>query len=176
MVLNKKGGNKQKGQARKHTGTFSKLRIAVEGELYAVVTKILGNGMCYIQGIDNTKRLCIIRGKFRHRHDIELKINTWVLVGPREWEKITPNKDNTCDLLEIYSDSDKDRLKTTVDAYWNNLIIKVGTGIIETNNIDFVSDKDSEYINMIEQQILDANEGKNAIGVKEDDWIDVDDI
>ena len=176
MVLNKKGGNKQKGQARKHTGTFSKLRIAVEGELYASITKILGNGMCYVQGLDNTKRLCIIRGKFRHRHDIELKINTWVLVGPREWEKITPNKDNTCDLLEIYSDSDKDRLKTTVNAHWSNLSIKVGTSVATESNIDFVSDKDSEYITMIEQQILDANEGKNAVGVKEEDWIDVNDI
>ena len=54
------------------------------------------------------------------------------------------------------------------------LLMPVGGGKIE--KFDFVSDKDSEYITMIEQQILDANEGKNAVGVKEEDWIDVNDI
>jgi len=72
MVRNLKGGSGAKGQARKHTSTGSsaliKTRLAVEeGELYAQVTKNMGNGMCHVLCQDDKTRLCFIRGKFRGR-------------------------------------------------------------------------------------------------------------
>jgi hypothetical protein len=65
---------------------------------------------------DGKKRLCIIRGKFRGRgkRDNTLSNGKWVLVGGRDFEaeKTGEGKNlEKCDLLEVYSDLDKERLK-----------------------------------------------------------------
>ena len=72
MVKNVKGGSGHKGQARKYTTTnnvnSNNTRLALEeGELYAQVTKNMGNGMCHVICQDKITRLCFIRGKFRGR-------------------------------------------------------------------------------------------------------------
>ena len=115
MVKND-GGNKGKGLARKHVnaakcGGTKQLRVAVEdGERYAVVSKMLGNGMCYVRLLDGSAgdRLCIIRNKFKGRgkRDNILDSGSWVLVGMREWS----SKQDTCDLLEVYNHGERDRL------------------------------------------------------------------
>ena len=117
MVKND-GGNKGKGLARKHVnaakcGGAKQLRVAVEdGERYAVVSKMLGNGMCYVRllsgGSGTGDRLCIIRNKFKGRgkRDNILDSGSWVLVGMREWS----SKQDTCDLLEVYNHGERDRL------------------------------------------------------------------
>jgi initiation factor 1A len=115
MVKND-GGNKGKGLARKHVnaakcGGAKQLRVAVEdGERYAVVSKMLGNGMCYVRLLDGSAgdRLCIIRNKFKGRgkRDNILDSGSWVLVGMREWS----SKQDTCDLLEVYNHGERDRL------------------------------------------------------------------
>ena len=70
MVKNA-GGNKTKGQARKFASGGAKndkLRISEdECEVYAMVEKMLGNGMCHVLCHDGLTRLCHIRGKFRGR-------------------------------------------------------------------------------------------------------------
>ena len=117
MVKNDTGGNKGKGLARKHVnaakcGGAKLLRMATdEAEKYAVVSKMLGNGMCYVRllnGGSATDKLCIIRNKFKGRgkRDNILDSGSWVLVGLREWA----SKQDTCDLLEVYNDSERDRL------------------------------------------------------------------
>jgi initiation factor 1A len=113
MVKND-GGNKGKGLARKHVssgGSNKQLRVAVEdGERYAVVSKMLGNGMCYVRLLDGSTgdRLCIIRNKFKGRgkRDNILDSGSWVLIGMREWA----SKQDTCDLLEVYNHGERDRL------------------------------------------------------------------
>jgi hypothetical protein len=52
--------------------------------------------------------LCIIRNKFKGRgkRDNILDSGSWVLVGMREWA----SKQDTCDLLEVYNDGERDRL------------------------------------------------------------------
>jgi initiation factor 1A len=113
MVKND-GGNKGKGLARKHVssgGSNKQLRVAVEdGERYAVVSKMLGNGMCYVRLLDGSAgdRLCIIRNKFKGRgkRDNILDSGSWVLIGMREWA----SKQDTCDLLEVYNHGERDRL------------------------------------------------------------------
>ena len=116
MVRNDAGGNKGKGLARKHVnaskgGASKQLRVATdEAEKYAVVSKMLGNGMCYVSLLDGSvgNTLCIIRNKFKGRgkRDNILDSGSWVLVGLREWA----SKQDTCDLLEVYNDSERDRL------------------------------------------------------------------
>jgi initiation factor 1A len=116
MVKNNAGGNKGKGLARKHVnaakaGASKQLRVATdEAERYAVVSKMLGNGMCYVRLLDGSTgdRLCIIRNKFKGRgkRDNILDSGSWVLVGMREWS----SKQDTCDLLEVYNANERDRL------------------------------------------------------------------
>ena len=121
MVKNDAGGNKGKGLARKHVnaakcGSSKQLRVATdEAEKYAVVSKMLGNGMCYVRmlsghggGSGGGDKLCIIRNKFKGRgkRDNILDSGSWVLVGLREWS----SKQDTCDLLEVYNDGERDRL------------------------------------------------------------------
>ena len=71
MVRNMKGGKKSKGMGRKHVASGfgqKSLRVAQEeGEIYAGVTKILGNAMVEVLCLDGKKRICMIRQKFRGR-------------------------------------------------------------------------------------------------------------
>jgi len=132
MVKNTHGGNKHKSQGRKFVNAKSsnKLRVAEnEGELYSIVIKMCGNGMCHTYCIDGVVRLCHIRGKFsgRGKRDNFVEVGKWVLVGEREWD-IGSSADKTktekllkCDLLEVYNDLDKERLQDTISMDWNIL-------------------------------------------------------
>lgn len=191
MVKNVTGGSKHKGQARKFvnpTKQTNKLRIVEEeGELYAQVTKMLGNGMCHVLCIDGTKRLCIIRGKFRGRgkRDNTLKNGTWLLVGLREWEPEKNGKDDKdlqkCDLLEVYSELDVDKLKKTVNCNWNNFIENdaLFNNVTTKDNISFEVDVSEEYTKLMEQEIstsritLKLTENKE---INENEEINIDDI
>ena len=129
----KLGGGYQKNQANKHNApapTHSKLRVVEEeGEVYAVVTKILGGGMAHVECIDGKKRLCHFRGKFsgKNKRQNEISPNTWVIIGVREWEadKIVTGKKkeqlNNCDLLEVYSDHQKKQLMAIPREPWHLL-------------------------------------------------------
>lgn len=135
------GGNKAKGFARKHTNGGKKdvvLRVAEEeGEVYAVVTKMCGNSMFECTGIDRVARLGHIRGKFsgKGKRDNIVQNGVWVLVGVREWDikkeepkqnaeskSLKKDKLPQCDLLEVYSDNDKERLRNEVAAEWKILV------------------------------------------------------
>lgn len=133
MVKNTQGGSHHKKQASKaiqESRQPTKLRKAEEdGEVYAMVTKMVGGALCNVIGVDNIARSCVIRGKFRGgggKRNNFIKVGTLVLVGDREWMSNTPlaaggaagavvsvkKKDIICDLLEVYSDLEKDQLKT----------------------------------------------------------------
>ena len=171
MVKNTTGGNKHKGQARKFTTSFkqtNKLRVVEEeGEVYAQVIKMLGNGMCHVICIDNKTRLCFIRGKFRGRgnRDNTLKIGTWLLIGLREWESEKGKSSNDfekCDLLEVYSDIDKERLKKTVNCNWSNFIENDAnfTNTNSNDEITFEDDGTEEYIKLMENEINNTRQEK----------------
>ena len=88
MVKNSGGGKRAKGLARKNVNNKSSqekpLRVAQdEDEIYAIVTKLFGNGMCDVLCMDNVTRLCHIRGIFRGRakRDNCIELGAWLLVG-----------------------------------------------------------------------------------------------
>jgi len=116
MVKNKTGGNRAKKFARKNTNESvapRKLRfVELEDEMYAVVTKIMGNGQVQVLGSDDKERLCFIRYKFsgRNKHGNLVNVGSWVIVGNRSWETTNPEKLPKCDLLEIYTHQEKSRL------------------------------------------------------------------
>jgi len=125
MVKNTKGGSGHKGQARKHTnGPIStKTRVSEDpSELYAYVVKKLGGAICQVVCHDGKTRLCIIRGKFRGsrgKRDSFITSNSWLLVGIRDWES---EKDAKCDLLEVYSEADKMKLKNIPGIDWGAFV------------------------------------------------------
>ena len=193
MVKNVSGGSNNKKFARKNTAPSgrinSKLRVAEEdGEIYAVVTKIFGGKMCQVQCIDGKTRACIIRGKFagRGKRDNFISAGIWVLVGAREWED-TAKKDQKCDLLEIYSENDRKKLQSSVDADWIALAISDGSSASTKNNgvtDDIFSSAASEEYNTLMAKLLDtpvigatSDNGNPALNnINEDDLIDIDAI
>jgi translation initiation factor 1A len=172
MVKNIKGGSGHKKFARKFTTgakSNNKLRISEdEGEIYAIVMKMLGNGMFHCFCMDGETRLGHIRGKFagRGKRDNMVETGKWVLIGLREWD-ITSDKSSAmkcsdkkakmqqCDLLEVYSASDKERLRDTVAEDWalldNNDLSKSSDITGEVADILFASEKDLEREKIIQE-------------------------
>ena len=191
MVKNVGGGNKSKGFARK---SFAKAASALrasedEAEIYAQVTKIYGGAMCQVISIDGTEMLCHIRGKFRGRgkRDNFIGNGTWLLVGLREWEKEpVAGKLSNCDVIEVYNDGDKIKLRNNItDVNWSSFI-NYDTRIIgssaeseEVEGIVFADEKTQEYQELIEAQVAAAAKGgrvNSTITTIDGEEIDVDDI
>lgn len=119
MVKNTTGGSGHKCQARKLVSKEMDKRTRIkkeDGEEYGIVTAYLGNGMCHVTLLSNVVYLCHIRGKFkgRSKKDNIVANGKWVLVGIRDYESERRDsaKKPNCDLLEVYSDVDVERLKT----------------------------------------------------------------
>lgn len=187
MVKNTSGGNKAKGYARKNfiKGTSS-LRISQEeAEVYAMVSKVLGGSMCHVTDLEGTEMLCHIRGKFRGRgkRDNFIGAGTWVLVGLRDWEK-EPSKGKllNCDILEVYSDYDKERLQNTVTTVnWTIFTSNDNKNMLnyeDESKILFSTEKTDEYAALIESQIAQEKSGVKIATIADDneEQIDVDDI
>ena len=175
MVKNTHGGSGHKKFARKHTSSKNnnKLRtIEEEGEMYAIVTSLCGNNMFICHCIDNQSRLGRIRGKFsggRGKRDNMLVVGGWVLVGLREWDVSDTNtnvnnintknqKMQECDLLEVYSESDKNQLIDSESENWSILISNDKSRSLTNNGYDdaetsiyFATDKDIERNELIEK-------------------------
>jgi len=121
MVKNKIGGNKAKRMGRKFVGdpgASKKLRMPDDpDEIFACATRMLGNGMFEVMCDDGDTRLCYMAKKFKGRgkRDNCVTIGCWMLVGKRSWECSTPagrqKRLDKCDLLEVYNNNEKDRLK-----------------------------------------------------------------
>lgn len=191
MVKNTTGGNKSKGFARKHNSGNKDniLRVSEqEGEIYAIVIKMCGNGMFECYCIDGVTRLGQIRGKFtgKGKRDNIVNVGTWVLIGVREWDikkeeeinyKISSQSVSTkkeklpkCDLLEVYNDKDKEKLQDEVDENWKLLIKRDPSRIGEQDDDDmndnglvdggfkFSTDKDIERERLLKEAKLATSE------------------
>jgi translation initiation factor IF-1 len=168
MVRNTTGGGGNKKFARKHAAggaskAGNKLRVSEdEGELYALCTKNLGNNMFHAIATDGITYLAHIRGKFsgRGRRDNTVAGGVWVLIGLRPWtndDQLGGNKKmQKCDLLEVYSEQDKTRLKDAVDEDWDVLNANDPTRInkeddIHGEEIKWQNEKEAEKDKLLEQ-------------------------
>jgi initiation factor 1A len=186
MVKNTAGGNKSKGFARKHNNGGNKnniLRVSQdEGEIYAIVTKMCGNGMFECYCIDEVMRLGQIRGKFtgKGKRDNIVNNGTWVLIGVREWDikkeeelmgrKTCLSKSEKlpkCDLLEVYNDKEKEQLQEEIAEKWSILIKRDPSRIEEQNDDDngivdggfkFATDKDIERERLLKEAKMATSE------------------
>lgn len=111
-----------------------------EGELVAILEKNMGNGILQVK-VPGGTLLCHVRKKFGSKERAALKLGTWLLVGTREFETTK----NHCDLLEIYSDADTQRL-LTMDGPWrifeNKEDIEFIDTVTETAKTEVVLDMD----------------------------------
>jgi initiation factor 1A len=195
MVKNQKGGNKSKKMGRKFINAPVDRRVRLieeEGELYAIVTKLLGNGMFNAKDTSNVERLCVMRNKFRGRgkRDNTVTLGTWVLIGEREFE--TTSIKPKCDLLEVYNDNEKNKLKNSGDPIFKNLKIDEFGGHGDSSCKDDIEfgmyndDETDKYLALIEETNNNVSDDSNIIEkpIKntivldndDDDEIDVDDI
>jgi initiation factor 1A len=203
MVKNANGGKNSKKMGRKFTSASvdKKVRLALEeGEIYAYVTKMLGNGMFNATCTEGKERLVIMRNKFRGRgkRDNTVKVGSWVLIGEREFESCAKPKH---DLLEVYTDTEIQKLKNSKDPIFDRLKNEHDLlGNRETDNdITFgtsagIEDDDDE-INQLLESVKDGsvNDGSgskvnntnnyknisttsNKVIMDDGDTIDVDDI
>jgi translation initiation factor 1A len=194
MVKNTHGGSGHKKFGRKFTTSAAKnnrLRVSEdEGEIYAIVTKMLGNNMFHCCCIDGVIRLGHIRGKFagRGKRDNMIQGGKWVLIGLREWDTTsekTSKKMQQCDLLEVYSDSDKSRLKDSISEDWSildkNDVSRASTveATDDTDGFTFGTERDFERERLIEEMKSATSEritmkiDENAAAEEE---INIDDI
>ena len=129
MVKNTMGGCNGKKVAHKHAvkSTKSGLRISQnKSEIYGVVKRLNGNTFD-VSCIDEKERRCFIRGKFKGRgkRDNIIEVDKWVLIGLREFQQVPSElvlvngkkEMEMCDLLEVYSSSEKETLKRTHGIY-----------------------------------------------------------
>jgi len=108
--------------------------------------------MCLVKCLDGYERLCHIRGKFtgRSKRENALSQGTWVLIGLRQWDaekefasKVSKTSKNIqkCDLLEIYSASEREKLRVQEKIFQDI--------VTEGNNSDggpgLRSDSDDEF-------------------------------
>ncbi len=77
----------------------SNVRIAEEGEDYAIVLRRLGNGNFLVKLKDSSERICAIRQKFNRKNKDVIEVGTWLLVADRDYS----TKKTHCDMLEVYS-------------------------------------------------------------------------
>ncbi len=189
MVKNTQGGNKSKGFARKNlTKRDNALRLAdEEGEIYAQAVKVMGGSIASAIDIDGNPLRAHIRGKFRGRgkRDNFISPGTWLLVGLHSWE--TDNSTaktgeiRNCDVLEVYSEIDKNRLKTSVTSVnWTKFIANdtktLGDDKAEDDvgDFDFADEDTQEYEQLISAQL--ASSKSNTVIMDDGEEIDVDDI
>ena len=184
MVKNLKGGNKGKKMGRKFmTAPVDKrIRLAEEeGEIYGVVTKLLGNGMFYINDPDSKERLVVMRNKFRGRskRDNSVVQGGWVLVGEREFESCVKPKH---DLLEVYNDVEKQKMKSS----GNPIFAKLKSEHDNKKSDDYDDDisfgfsmNSIQNTNSIDEQlenITDSVEKVETISMDTGEDVDIDDI
>jgi len=79
------------------------LEFKDDGQEYAQVIKIEGNGRCRVKCGDGITRLAVIRGSMRKK--VWIKLGDYVLVGLRDFQ------DAKCDIIGKYSDEDVRNLR-----------------------------------------------------------------
>ena len=183
MNSNAGGRNRKKQRASKGGGGryTGKLRLAEEGEMYACVDSMVGNGRASVIGSDGHPYNCVIRQKFkgRHKRDNMMVKGTWCLVGVREWESRQKGV-SVCDLLHVYRDSDVASIKKKETTNLGSLLatedtIKSGNTDAVDDGIDFTNDVDMRE--QLTNTLLGCETEEVGVGVAEEggDTVDIDD-
>ena len=189
------GGCNGKKVAHKHAvkSTKSGLRISQnKSEIYGVVKRLNGNTFD-VTCIDDKERRCFIRGKFKGRgkRDNIIEVDKWVLVGLREFQQVPSElvlvngkkEMEMCDLLEVYSSSEKETLKRTHGVYMKESEISRSVAAITASEetLQFVDMDTLRYQKIASQKVetirLKAEQRKTSNNVVDQSafYSDIDD-
>jgi len=104
MPKNKgKGGKNRRRGKNENENEKRELIFKEEGQEYAQVTKMLGNGRLEAQCFDGTRRLCHIRGKLRKK--VWINVGDIILLGLRDYQ------DGKADVILKYTADEARNLK-----------------------------------------------------------------
>jgi translation initiation factor 1A len=98
-----KGGKKHRKSKNDTATTKRELTLRDEGQEYAVVLKMLGDGRLTAACNDGKERLGIIRGAMRKR--VYIRVDDFILLGLREFQ------DDKADVIHKYSPEEVRSLK-----------------------------------------------------------------
>ena len=161
------GGCNGKKVAHKHAvkSTKSGLRISQnKSEIYGVVKRLNGNTFD-VTCIDEKDRRCFIRGKFKGRgkRDNIIEVDKWVLIGLREFQQVPSElvlvngkkEMEMCDLLEVYSSSEKETLKRTHGVYMkeSELARSIAATVVSEESFQFVDTDTLRYQKIVSQKV-----------------------
>lgn len=145
MPKNKgKGGKNRRRGKNENEQTKRELDLKEEGQEYAQVAKILGNGRIRCMCFDGKERLCNIRGKLRKK--VWINTGDIILLGLRDFQ------DDKADVIQKYNPDEARRLKAQGHIP-DNIQLDADGGNKEDDNIHFANDGD---------EIVDGEEDPNA--------------
>lgn len=129
MPKNKgKGGKNRRRGKNENENEKRELVFKEDGQEYAQVTKMLGNGRLEATCFDGTKRLCHIRGKLRKK--VWINGGDIILVGLRDYQ------DGKADVILKYSADEARNLKAYGELP-ESAKINEETGEDQDDNITF---------------------------------------
>merc|ERR1712049_86375 len=132
------------GGKNENEGVKRELIFKEDGQEYAQVTKMLGNGRLEAMCFDGVKRLCHIRGKLRKK--VWINQSDIILVGLRDYQ------DAKADVIQKYSADEARNLKSYGEFPEN---VKIN------ETVDFVGgDLDDD----IEFDDVDSSDEENDLG------------
>ena len=179
MVKNAKGGKGGKKMGRKFVNApvQKQVRLADPNEpceIYGVVDRLFGHGRFQIKDPTGKERLVIIPNKFRGRgkRDNTVTLGCWVLVGIREYES---SENAKCDLLEVYSETEKQKLKKSTNPIFSKLKSEYDKEPTNEDGLDFTFDDGNNE--QIEQMVINTQvSNQNTVKFDDEDDVDIEDI
>jgi len=150
MPKNKgKGGKNRRRGKNENEGLKRELVFKEDGQEYAQVVKMLGNGRLEAMCFDGVKRLCHIRGKLRKK--VWINQSDIVLIGLRDYQ------DAKADVILKYSSDEARNLKSYgefPESVKINETVQFGENEMDDNEIEFddvdSSGSDSDDVNDID--------------------------
>ncbi|KAL6882046.1 hypothetical protein ACP4OV_011518 [Aristida adscensionis] len=141
MPKNKgKGGKNRKRGKNEADDDKRELVFKEDGQEYAQVTRMLGNGRCEAICVDGTRRLCHIRGKMHKK--VWIAAGDIVLVGLRDYQ------DDKADVILKYM-NDEARLLKAYGELPETLRLNEGVDVDGPEG----EDGDSDYIQFEDEDI-----------------------
>ena len=161
MVKNNGGNKAKKFASKSFTVTNKSTRFSSDpAEVYAIVNKMMGGNICEVLCVDGITRMCIIRRKFsgKGKRDNWLSKGKWILVGLRTWEASNKEKEK-CDLLEVYSDNDKEKLIKSCHVNFR-IFLSVASDDNDNETVEFINNREEE---LFDDNIDESNDTMNLL-------------
>ena len=114
------------------------LEFKEDGQEYAQVSRLLGQGRVEVQCVDGKKRLGTIRGAMKNR--VWIAVGDIVLVGLREFQ----SEDDKCDIIFKYFDEEAKELQDLGELPEHIKIAEGGVGGDDEDEDQWGGDSDEE--------------------------------